>query len=230
MLRKVLTATIVLTLVGTIGTVSYSEDVINNNSTSNCKDTYYKFYFQKNIEVFHPQNNLITSDKNILLSGKTDNGNKIIVEIYSTPNITLNDYSSYNFNFLSKIENEKENLIYLPPIIKEIEIGAFGIFAEELELKLGLNKINVYIEGSNYSEVKYVYVNDISKAEEILESIDNVGFFNSIKQMFIQEKLNSAIEHDESINDEEIYQEDSTNDKDNLDSDGVILEDSKQNQ
>lgn len=219
MLKKVLSATIVLALVSATGSVAYSDVATDKENLTNLglitgseiePTAEIQVSLEKQLEVYKPENGVI-SDKIVLLSGIAEEGSKIIVEIYSTPNISLEDYNLYEYNLynvgigdLSVLDVEDNVLnqdIYLPPVVKEIEVGAFGYFAEELELKFGLNKINVYIEGSEDSQVKYVYVNDYSKADELIKKIDDMDVFNTMKQIFGQEededdfmKLNSMPE------------------------------------
>ena len=88
-------------------------------------------------------------------------------------------------------ENQIKEDIYLPPVVSEIEVGALGYFAKELELKIGFNKINLYIEGSDDSKIIYIYVNDPSKAEKFIEGIDNMGILNNIEKVFEQEEIES---------------------------------------
>ncbi len=206
MLKKVLSATIVLALVSATGSVAYSDVVFDKEKPTSLEPilgpvleptTEIQVSLEKQLEVYKPETGII-SDKIVLLSGIAAEGSKIIVEIYSTPNISVRESNLYNYNLFNfdlgdlsvqeNEENEIEQDIYLPPVIKEVEVGAFGYFAEELELKFGLNKINVYIEGSEDSEVKYVYVNDYSKAEELIKKIDDMDFFNTMKQIFGQEE------------------------------------------
>ncbi len=117
-------------------------------------------------------------------------------------------------NEMNTKENQIKEDIYLPPVVSEIEVGALGYFAKELELKIGFNKIKIYIEGSDDLKIIYIYVNDPSKAEKFIEGIDNMGILNNIEKVFEQEEIESFLKSDK------IPKTECT--KDNLDNEDVI--------
>lgn len=210
MFRKVLSATIVLAMISTTGTVAYTatDGTSNNTSTDKKNVTELQLKQESKIEVFQPQDNFITSYKNILLSGKAPEESRVIVEVYSTPNFAMGNpedliINNIDLDSIESIEeiNDKQEILFLPPVVKEIEVGALGLFVQELELKLGLNKINIYIEGSEEdSVIKFVHVNDVSKAEELIENIDSMGFLKAFKESFKKEQFEDNSLEKEEIN------------------------------
>ena len=219
MLKKVVSATIVLALVSSTGSISYSDVVIDKDKATNLQlTTDMRIDIKKQLEVYKPESGII-SNKIVLLSGIASEGNNIIVEVYSTASISLNkgnsnnlsryNFNSYGLNTLNFKENEINQDIYLPPVIKKIEVGVFGYFAEELKLRIGLNRINIYIEGSSDdSQSKYIYVNDYSKAENLIKRIDNMDFFNTMKQIFGKEETKELIKSNEILKEQLLEDED----------------------
>ncbi|WP_202707749.1 hypothetical protein [Sporosalibacterium faouarense] len=210
MFKRIISATIVLAIIGTTGTVSYtSSGKISSNEKIAKKinsSKIHKFY-ESNIEVFQPKDNLVTSHKTVLLSGKAPEESKVVVEVYSTPNLSLKNLTKNNIALNNdkalKEFYDKQQEFFLPPSTKEIEVGSFGIFVQELELKLGLNKINVYIKGSeDMGKVRFIYVNEETNAEDLINDIDRINFLKVFKKFFLESnKINE--EDTENVEDKE---------------------------
>lgn len=201
MFRKSISAVIVLAMLSATATFSYtaSDEIVNfEKATENKVNVVNQLFIDGSIEIFHPQDSLVTSYKTVLLSGKAPENSKVVVEVYSTANLLLkddriNDVVLNNIQCLEKDSEDKNT--FLSPVINEIEVGALGIFVEELELKIGLNKINVYIDGfKEDAETRFVYVNDVTKPEELIESIDSIGIFDFYWQILNEEKTYGSVE------------------------------------
>lgn len=201
MFRKSISAVIVLAMLSATATFSYtaSDEIVNfEKATENKVNVVNQLFIDGSIEIFHPQDSLVTSYKTVLLSGKAPENSKVVVEVYSTANLLLkddriNDVVLNNIQCLEKDSEDKNT--FLSPVINEIEVGALGIFVEELELKIGLNKINVYIDGfKENAETRFVYVNDVTKPEELIESIDSIGIFDFYWQILNEEKTYGSVE------------------------------------
>lgn len=184
MFKRILSSTLVLIILSTGSVVSYSSGM-----TSNLRDeSNIKINNKSNdIVVFRPEENLVTSDKTILLSGSGEKDSKIIIEVYSLSD-SLRD--KYSFENLPKEED------YLNPSKKEIKVGPFGIFLKELDLKLGINKIHVYKEGTEEEDKeniieKYVFVKDKDKANKLIDDISKMGFSDVIKEIFKNTNVNN---------------------------------------
>lgn len=225
MLRKVLAGALVMIIVGSYSTIGYSVgdniEIENNNA---------KVVFEENvINIIYPEDNLITTDNIVLLSGRAKEGLKIVVEVYSSVNFTgidfdintslINEESDEEREEFDKelgielrevLENEeeqnenkkenKENMENMEEMYvlesKEIfEVGELGVFAKELMLKPGKNKICIYVIDKEHVEtiIKYVYVTDIEKIKEYVNSIGDMNFSETIKQI-----INSSSDQDTS--------------------------------
>ncbi|KPU27218.1 hypothetical protein TR13x_06570 [Caloranaerobacter sp. TR13] len=185
MLRKVLTGALVIVIIGTYGTVGYS---IGNDSEIENNDTNIEIVKKENIiDIIYPEDNLITTDNIVLLSGRARQGLKIIVEVYSSASLTDVDFNvdtlPINDSSMEKIEEPEET--YKLESKEVLEVGELGVFAKELELKPGKNKISIYVIDDEVTDIitKYVFVTDMEKVKEYINNIGNMNFSETIRQM-----------------------------------------------
>ncbi|KGG81269.1 hypothetical protein [Caloranaerobacter azorensis] len=211
MFRKVLTGALIIAIIGTYGTVGYSagDDVEIKNSNTNVE----KAEEESIINVIYPEDNLITTDNIVLLSGRAKKGLKIIIEVYSSTGLldvdfdvdissTKNDGNEKNDSDIEEVkeienteateevqtkETKESEDTYTLESKEVLEVGELGVFAKELELKQGKNKINIYVIDDEDEETeiitKYVYVTDIEKVKEYIDKLENMNFSETIKKM-----------------------------------------------
>lgn len=185
MLKKVLTGALVIVIIGTYGVVGYS---VGNDSEIETKDTNNIEMVKKEstIDIIYPEDNLITTDKVVLLSGRARQGVKIIVEVYSSSNLTG---VNFNVDTLPINDTSMEDVdveeVYTLESKEVLEVGDLGVFAKELELKPGKNKISIYVVDDEVTDIvtKYVYVTDMEKVKEYIDDIGSMNFSETIRQM-----------------------------------------------
>lgn len=185
MLRKVLAGALVIVVIGTYGTIGYSA---GNDSEIENDDTNIEIVQKESIiDIIYPEDNLITTDNIILLSGRAREGLKIIVEVYSSASLTGVDFAvdtlSANDKDMEDVEEAEE--IYTLESKEVLEVGELGVFAKELELKPGKNKISIYVIDDEVTDIitKYVYVTDMEKIEEYIDNFGSMNFSETIRQM-----------------------------------------------
>ncbi|WP_427340523.1 hypothetical protein [Caloranaerobacter sp. DY30410] len=210
MLRKVLTGALIIAIIGTYGTVGYSA---GNDSEVKNNDTNIEIVEEESIiDIIYPEDNLITTDNIVLLSGRAKQGLKIIIEVYSSASLTDVDFDvdisstkndgnekkdgdTKDVKEIEKTEVTKETKeakeieeaeeTYTLESKEELEVGELGVFAKELELKPGKNKINIYVIDDEVTDIitKYVYVTDMEKVKKYIDNIENMNFSETIKKM-----------------------------------------------
>lgn len=125
------------------------------------------------VTLISPKNKTVTTNDVILVSGKGSQGTDIKIDAYLA-NLLRNQ----------KIDlNNPPKGGYVLVVSEEVKIGASGNFARELKLAKGLNKIKVRVENSSYSEVRYVYITDLTRARKELSSINDARFTEILKQL-----------------------------------------------
>lgn len=180
MLKKVLTGTLVLFVICTVGTTVYA---INGDDTDIVKENVEDVQVEKKTEIISPKDNYITSEKVILLSGKAEENTKIVVEVYSKKKLTETDFDLKLMPKLDSINEEELEDEYDLLSKDSFEVGELGIFAQQLELADGLNKIVIYVqedEETSYTIIKYVTVTSIEKAKKALEEIKGANFSDAL--------------------------------------------------
>ncbi|WP_069650727.1 hypothetical protein [Caloranaerobacter ferrireducens] len=185
MLKKVLTGALVIVIIGTYGTVGYS---VGNDSEIEKNDTNIEIVKKESIiDIIYPEDNLITTDNIVLLSGRARQGLKIIVEVYSSASLAGVDFNvdtlSINDSSMEDVEEAEE--VYTLETKEVLEVGDLGVFAKELELKPGKNKISIYVIDDEVTDIitKYVYVTDMEKVKEYIDNIGSMNFSETIRQM-----------------------------------------------
>lgn len=167
MIRKVLTGTIVLLVLGAFGTISYADD-IKDNKIEEVITTVEEEY-----KVIKPENNLVTSENTVLLSGKSKQGSTITVEVYS-----------------EKKSEGKISLFKDEPYLtmNKEKVGELGRFNIELALKSGKNKIIIKIQKNNTIKyfTRFVTITNTNTANEYLKDLDkskDVNILNNLKNL-----------------------------------------------
>lgn len=196
MLRKLSTVALCIVLIATLGTVSYS--ATPNDSDEKETNVIEAQNKEKLIEIVTPVNGTITSQKTILLSGKTktdlnEDDITVTVEIYSTRDSAIdyfeNDIYINNGLINEELSNEMLSLeITENELIKintkNIEIDILGLFNEEIKLLSGKNKLVVVVkkkENVIYSEELLITVTDDVTALKYLENENNINILENIK-------------------------------------------------
>ncbi|WP_425448744.1 hypothetical protein [Dethiothermospora halolimnae] len=184
MVKKILSAALVLAIVGTSGTVVYSA-----KGNYNYSDSYISFISRnkenKALKLLKPEDETVTFDKTILLTGEASEGSKVIINVYSSTNIADND-----FDFDNLPEDDDFTLTYE----EGVEVGILESFAELVDLKLGINKIEVFLENSDDVKTRYVYVKDISEATE---KANNINYSDTIKEVINSRELENNSQNEE---------------------------------
>lgn len=196
MLRKLSTVALCIVLIATLGTVSYSATPNDSDEKeTNIIEVQNK---EKVIEIVTPVNGTITSQKTILLSGKTKADlNKdditVIVEIYSTRDSAIdyfeNDIYINNglineelYNEMLCLEVKGNELVRINS--KKIKIDILGLFNEEIKLLSGKNKLSIIVKKRDeviYSEELLITVTDEITALKYLENENNINILENIK-------------------------------------------------
>lgn len=182
MLKRILTGAMAVMMVGTSGTVGYA---IGTGTELKTKDEIRQIMDEENIvKIISLEDDLITSENTILLSGKAKEGSQIIIDVYSLINIEQTDFST---GMISDIQQEQEiKERYKQVYSKEITIGELGIFAEELGLNEGKNKIAISLlrDGEVVSiSMKYVTVTNVEDAKEELKEIKDINLLEVMKKV-----------------------------------------------
>ncbi|RKD32099.1 hypothetical protein [Thermohalobacter berrensis] len=179
MLKKILVGTLAFLIINT--SAAYADEVKNKDDTKENtvieEDATEKL---EDVKIVKPKNNLITVDRNVVLSGKGEEGTEIVVEVYSAKNVTEIEF---DVNTLLDTKDEDE---YVLVSSENFKIGKLGYFAHELKLNLGKNKITLYVkENEEVKKVltRHVVVTEISKAKEYINNINNMNFSDKIKEM-----------------------------------------------
>lgn len=196
MLRKLSTVALCIVLIATLGTVSYS--ATPNDSDEKETNVIEAQNIEKLIEIVTPVSGTITSQKTILLSGKTnadlnEDDVTVTVEIYSTRdsaiNYVENDIYINNglineelYNEMLCLEEKGNELVKINS--NEIKIDILGLFNEEIKLLSGKNKLSVIVKKKDeviYSEDLFITVTDKNTAKEYLEDKNNINILENIK-------------------------------------------------
>ncbi|EOD00185.1 hypothetical protein [Caldisalinibacter kiritimatiensis] len=183
MLKKLFIGMLTIVVISTYSTVGYSIDGEDVEELHKDKIDVQVKTEEKELEIISPENELATSEKILLLSGKAEEGSEIIVEVYSLQepkqvNFSLNGEESDN------TEEVKEK--YVIQYSKSFKVGELGYFAEELELKEGKNKIAIYLMEDNEPKsivIRYVTVTNVDDAKKQLEEIDNMNLLETLKKL-----------------------------------------------
>lgn len=161
MLKKIIAVALVVTIMCTTGTIGYTAR--SNNRVNE-------------IEILRPEEDrTATSESVVLVSGRAREGANVVLEVYSVPGIISRSYS------LRDIPADKD-LVLIGQ--ERLRVGSLGTFAKEVELRLGLNKINIYLDtNSNNVITRYIYVTEISQAKRALDSFNDIRFSDTIRQL-----------------------------------------------
>lgn len=210
MLKKVLAGTFLMAFIVTNGIAAYAigdDDIIDNSMpivnidkefNSEGEALEAELEDAKEVEIFEPKDKLITTDKIMLLSGKGLEGTRVLIEVYSVPELVKSDFT---------FEHLPEDDAYILYLSRIVDIGSSGLFVEEFELKLGLNKIVVYIVKTNEDIIEEETSKDL--AEEISE--DTVAK--------VSEDMTEEQKNEESNNDSEKNEGNSSLNEENIDED-----------
>ncbi|AFS79825.1 hypothetical protein Curi_c28330 [Gottschalkia acidurici 9a] len=136
---------------------------ILSNSTYAANDT---------VQLISPQNKTVTTNNIVLVSGKGKQGTNLTIDAYLSNIIK----DKIDFNNIPKDG-------YVLILSEDLKIGASGNFAKELTLKKGLHKIEVKVVNSANSAVRYIYITDLNKARKELESVNDIKFTETLKQL-----------------------------------------------
>jgi hypothetical protein len=108
-----------------------------------------------------------TSDNIIALTGKSPKGTTVTIELFGTTDLTRRKFS------LNNLPSSKD---YVRFYSKTFKVGPSGMFAEQLNLRLGVNKIKVTFRVTNSNKPrseKIVYVIDTSQAKQTISNLFN---------------------------------------------------------
>lgn len=162
MWKKLLISIIILTIFFVNSPISHgaSSNYIRRNVAIRVQDS-------DKYQIIKPEKDMFaSSEKIVLLSGKAPDGTNVTIEVFGTTDMTRKNYN------LSNLPNEKD---YIRRYSKDIKVGRFGYFSEELDLILGVNKIVVTFKNADDEVVgqKIVYVSDLDEASKSVKDISN---------------------------------------------------------
>lgn len=149
MTKKILSGILMIFIVGNIYNISYS---INNETAKNIETVSNEDY---NLTL--PEENLVTKESTVLVSGKAKENSDIYISVYSSDDLFHDKKILWADSVISIDEN--------PIIIKEIEVGGLERYNVELELPIGRNNIIIQI---NNGEDNYVFNRNINITSEII--------------------------------------------------------------
>lgn len=155
MMKKLIVGIFISLLLSTSGMICYADNTINRASNEVGRIGDGKYFF----EILEPEKNIITTDKNILLSFRASRGTDVCIEVY------------YN----GSIEGDTEKYILSREPI-DITIGALQRGWASIDLRSGLNKIQFIIKYKNGSEnnmERIINVMDIKEVRQLLQDAVN---------------------------------------------------------
>ncbi|MBS4538503.1 hypothetical protein GOQ27_08505 [Clostridium sp. D2Q-11] len=176
MIKKILSSTLIMIMLGSTYTTAHSTNPINPTNVITIPNNNYK--------IIMPENNLVTSQKIILLSGKAEEDSSIIIKVYNFDELLSINKSKLN-NDTSSIEEE-------PILTTKTEVGELGRYNIELKLPQGRNKI---IVETNNDDNTYIFTRDISVTSEDIAK-EYLSKANILNDVDIKELLKSIIESD----------------------------------
>ncbi|WP_026895619.1 hypothetical protein [Clostridiisalibacter paucivorans] len=173
MLKRLITGTVALIIIGASSTVGYTDDLNKSNELDANIEVIKE---EKELNVVFPENNFTTSEDTVLLSGRGKEGTNITIEVYK-----ISEKSTDSEDFEVTIEEK---------LIGEytVEIGELEVFNKEIKLEVGKNKILVYPEDNDENSIiKHVMVADEEKAKDYLNelkenNLDKDNLMKSIKK------------------------------------------------
>jgi len=173
MIKKILSSTLIMIMLGSTYTAAHS---INPTNVLTIPNNNYK--------IIMPENDLVTSQKIVLLSGKAEEGSSISIKVYNFDELLPTNKSKLNNN-TSYIEDD-------PILTTTSEVGELGRYNIELELPQGRNKIIVETNNDNntYIFTRYISVTSEGIAKEYLSKA------NILSDVDMKELLKSIIESD----------------------------------
>lgn len=233
MLKKVLAGTFLMAFIVINGVSVYADDTdIPDNVTPivniedanidkeqvnqvNLEDQDLKIDMENadKVKILEPDDKLITTDEVILLSGKGTEGTKVLIEVYSIPELVRNDFD---------FDNLPESDTYILSFDKIIKIGPSGVFGEELELKQGLNKIVIYVIEKTTDEASEDEINEDEVSEDEANE-DEANEDEVSEEINVEEISNKEImekqDTEEVSSDSEVNKNDSNLDTENISED-----------
>lgn len=131
-----------------------------------CSGVFIYANTEPSFQVITPARNMITSDRNIILSMIAPEGTTVKIEVF------------YN---ASVVKNKENYLLSQDPI--ELKIGALQRGWAEVELKKGLSKIEftaLYKNGVKDVRTRFITIKNIEDVKKLIEqSIEKIGATSS---------------------------------------------------
>ncbi|MTI70317.1 MAG: hypothetical protein FH751_08730 [Firmicutes bacterium] len=190
MLRKALTGTLVLFIIAGTGSVGYTID--NDTETTDRNSTKIEIKKQESsMEVVFPEDDFITSQETVLLSGRAEKGTTIMVEVYSVKELEETEIETHT-----------------------LEVGELGIFNKSINLKKGTNKIVIKAKKEDtivHSVTKKVIVADEEKAKEYLNKAEDINILNKLKQQISGDNSESKVIKEDNISNGNIKEDNTEN-------------------
>ncbi|MTI66281.1 MAG: hypothetical protein FH753_06740 [Firmicutes bacterium] len=186
MLRRALTGTLVLFIIAGTGSVGYTIDNDTEGTDKNSTKIEIKNQ-ESSMEVVFPEDDFITSQETVLLSGRAEKGTTIMVEVYSVKELEETEIETHT-----------------------LEVEELGIFNKSINLKKGTNKIVIKAKKEDtvvHSVTKKVIVADEEKAKEYLNKSEDINILNKLKKQISGDNSESK-DIDEENNESKIIKED----------------------
>lgn len=167
MIKKLITGALVVAVLGMSSTTfSYANNNINRNQAPARRVEYKTDSIKSRIdgknyffEVLDPEKNIISTDKNMLLSFRASEGTKVKIEVYHS---------------IGSRDNKENYLLSYEPM--EITIGAFQKGWASVDLKPGLNKILFVVKYKNEpgdSIERVINVMEVQEVKRLLQDVVN---------------------------------------------------------
>lgn len=155
MIKKILSSTLVMLMLGNVYASAHSIDYDIPKSVITTPNQNYKIIMPK-------EENVVTSEETVLISGIAKKSSKVLVSVYSSEDL----FDTESFLLKNNITTEDE----LPIYTEETEVGDLGRFNVELELPLGRNKIVVEVNNNDttYRFIRYISVTNEAIANEYI--------------------------------------------------------------
>ena len=153
MVKRLIAGLLIFLILGIPGPICYADNTANRPSEEIRRVRTEEYFF----EILEPKKNIVTTDKNALLSFKASRDTDVCIEVY------------YN----SSIEKDKEKYILLCDPI-DITVGALQRGWASIDLRQGLNKIQFIIKYKNGLEDSMERVINVMDAEEIKQLLQDI--------------------------------------------------------
>ncbi|HZX20918.1 MAG TPA: hypothetical protein VFF25_00865 [Clostridia bacterium] len=155
MVKRLIVGVFIFLVLGMFSITCYANNTENRPSDEIRRVETGRYFF----EILEPERNIITTDKNALLSFRASKYTDICIEVYHN----------------SSIERDKEKyILFYDPI--DINVGALQRGWASVDLKPGLNKIQFMIKYKNGSEdsiERIINVMDAKEIEQLLQDVVN---------------------------------------------------------